>query len=96
MLNAMAVGKLLWGVAAGDGSGWSMAVPAAAGLLAGNLVIGCAARRRQTRGELEPASSKREEAVHHSGRPGAGPVVGDAVRAAGMGRAARLDGRGRP
>src|SRR3712207_9386373 len=33
ILNVMAVGKLLWGAVAGDGTGWAMAAPGLAGMV---------------------------------------------------------------
>ena len=39
VLNVMAVGKLTWGVLAGDGSGWAMALPALVGLAIGDVVL---------------------------------------------------------
>src|SRR5919107_3100587 len=39
ILNLMAGGKLLWGVVAGDGTGWAMTAPALAGLLIGDAVL---------------------------------------------------------
>jgi hypothetical protein len=51
LLNVMALGKLLWGVVAGQGSGWAMTVPALAGLAVGDavlLVTLVLARRRRT------------------------------------------------
>ena len=54
-LNAMAVGKVLWGVRSGEGTGWAMAVPAGAGLLVGDVVLVLAVRSR--RGRLAPRSA---------------------------------------
>jgi hypothetical protein len=52
VLNVMAVGKLVWGVAAGSGSGWAMTAPALLGLIVGDVVLIAAMvvmrRRRQT------------------------------------------------
>lgn len=39
LLNLMAGGKLLWGVLAGNGTGWAMTVPALAGLAVGDLLL---------------------------------------------------------
>jgi hypothetical protein len=47
LLNLMAAGKLLWGVLAGDGTGWAMIAPALAGLAVGDAVLVVALRRRQ-------------------------------------------------
>ena len=49
ILNVMAVGKLLWGVVAGDGTGWAMTVPALTGLAIGNAVLIYVVRRQRTR-----------------------------------------------
>ena len=49
LLNAMAVGKLLWGVVFGDGTGWAMAAPMLAGLVVGNAVLIGAGRWLRTR-----------------------------------------------
>jgi hypothetical protein len=45
LLNAMAAGKVLWGVLAGDGTGWAMTAPALAGLAVGDVVLIAAFRR---------------------------------------------------
>lgn len=39
VLNAMAIGKLGWGVLAGSGTGWAMVGPALAGLVVGDIVL---------------------------------------------------------
>ncbi len=39
VLNAMAIGKLVWGIVAGEGSGWAMVVPALVGLAISDVVI---------------------------------------------------------
>lgn len=39
VLNAMAIGKLTWGVTAGGGTGWAMTAPALAGLALGDAVV---------------------------------------------------------
>ena len=39
LLNAMAGGKLLWGVVVGDGTGWAMTVPGLVGLLIGDVAV---------------------------------------------------------
>ena len=49
ILNVMAVGKLSWGVVAGDGTGWAMAVPALTGLVIGNAVLIHVVRRQRRR-----------------------------------------------
>ena len=61
VLNLMAGGKLLWGVVAGNGTGWAMTVPALTGLLIGDAVLVAVlwrlrARRRQDAREPAPAS----------------------------------------
>jgi len=63
ILNLMAGGKLLWGVVAGDGTGWAMTAPALAGLLTGDLVLLSLLRRTRSR-PRQPA-----------GRPSAPPVL---------------------
>ena len=55
LLNAMAVGKVLWGVVSGRGTGRAMLVPAGAGLLVGDVVLVVAVRSR--RGRLAPRSA---------------------------------------
>ncbi len=45
VINAIAVGKVLWGVLSGEGTGWAMLFPALAGLLVCDAVILYAARR---------------------------------------------------
>ncbi len=54
LLNAMAVGKLAWGVVFGAGTGWAMTVPALVGLAACDLVVLLAARRLQHRDRPRP------------------------------------------
>jgi hypothetical protein len=49
ILNAMAGGKLLWGVVAGDGTGWAMTAPALTGLLLGDIVLVYVAWRLRAR-----------------------------------------------
>jgi hypothetical protein len=49
ILNLMAGGKLLWGVVAGDGTGWAMTAPAFAGLLLCDAALLWALRRLQAR-----------------------------------------------
>jgi hypothetical protein len=46
----MAVGKVLWGVVSGRGTGWAMLAPAGAGLAVGDvaLVVALRFRRRRT------------------------------------------------
>ncbi len=56
ILNLMAGGKLLWGVVAGDGTGWAMTAPALAGLLIGDAAFVWVLRRMRAR-------------RHHQGRP---------------------------
>ena len=60
ILNLMAGGKLLWGVVAGDGTGWAMTAPALAGLLIGDAVLLWALRRMRARRihpAIEPSAS---------------------------------------
>ncbi len=55
VLNVMALGKLCWGVVAGQGTGWAMTVPALLGLAIGNaILIGtiAASRRRDRRQQI--------------------------------------------
>ncbi|CAN5880138.1 hypothetical protein BH10ACT9_BH10ACT9_09150 [soil metagenome] len=55
VLNVMAVGKLTWGVVAGDGSGWAMTLPALVGLAIGDVVLVTAwlfLRRRRSAARL--------------------------------------------
>jgi hypothetical protein len=50
VFNVMAVGKVVWGVAAGSGTGWAMTVPALLGLIVGDAVliaVSTMARRRR-------------------------------------------------
>jgi hypothetical protein len=47
VLNAMAAGKVLWGVVSGRGTGWAMLAPAGAGLAVGDVVLVVAARSRR-------------------------------------------------
>lgn len=54
ILNAIAGGKLLWGVLAGDGSGWAMTVPALSGLLLGDVVLLLLVTRRSRRTRSTP------------------------------------------
>ena len=49
ILNLMAGGKLLWGVVAGDGTGWAMTAPALAGLLLCDAVLVWALQRVRAR-----------------------------------------------
>lgn len=49
VLNLMAGGKVLWGVVAGDGTGWAMTAPALAGLLIGDAVLVWVLRRTRSR-----------------------------------------------
>ena len=55
ILNLMAGGKLLWGVVAGDGTGWAMTAPALTGLLIGDVVLVWLMRRMRARRQ-RPAS----------------------------------------
>ena len=45
----MAIGKVLWGVVSGEGTGWAMLIPAMEGLLVCDAVVLYAARRIRTR-----------------------------------------------
>ncbi len=49
ILNVMTIGKLLWAVVVGDGTGWAMTVPALTGLLIGNAVLIYVVRRQRAR-----------------------------------------------
>jgi hypothetical protein len=51
ILNVMAVGKLLWGVVAGDGTGWAMTAPGMAGMVIGDVVFLWVLRRMRMRRE---------------------------------------------
>ncbi|WP_137148736.1 hypothetical protein [Mycolicibacterium sp. CR10] len=53
VLNAMAFGKLAWGVLAGAGTGWAMAAPALIGLLVGDVVLVVALLWSRRRRRLE-------------------------------------------
>ena len=55
LLNAMAGGKLLWGVVVGDGTGWAMTVPGLVGLLICDVAVLWGLRRLQARRD-PPAS----------------------------------------
>jgi hypothetical protein len=57
MLNLMAGGKLLWGVIAGEGTGWAMTAPALTGLLIGNAVLIWALRRLRARRDRDVSES---------------------------------------
>ena len=58
ILNVMAVGKLLWGVVAGNGTGWAMTAPGPAGMVIGDLVLLWVLRRtRARRPQPEPEPS---------------------------------------
>ena len=63
ILNVMAVGKLLWGVLAGDGTGWAMTAPALTGLLIGNAVLLFVVRRQRTR--RRPDTGRPAEPAQH-------------------------------
>ncbi len=59
ILNLMAVGKLLWGVVAGNGTGWAMTAPGVAGMLIGDVVFLWVLRRmraRREQPETEPSA----------------------------------------
>jgi hypothetical protein len=56
VLNVMAVGKLAWGVLAGDGTGWAMTAPALIGLAVGDVVL-VAVWLRVRRRSRQPRSS---------------------------------------
>ena len=59
VLNVMALGKLGWGVWAGDGSGWAMTLPALIGLVVGDVVLVAAwimLRRRATQANRDASS----------------------------------------
>ncbi len=59
ILNLMAGGKLLWGVIAGDGTGWAMTAPGLVGLAIGDAVFIGVLRRlraRRQRAVSEPAA----------------------------------------
>ncbi len=59
ILNLMAGGKLLWGVVAGEGTGWAMTAPALVGLMIGDAVLLWVLRRVRARrqpGASRPAS----------------------------------------
>jgi hypothetical protein len=58
----MAVGKLLWGVVAGDGTGWAMTAPGLAGMVIGDVVFLWVLRRMRRRRE-QPASVTSEPPV---------------------------------
>jgi hypothetical protein len=62
ILNVMAVGKLLWGVVAGDGTGWAMTAPGLAGMVIGDVVFLRVLRRTRRRRE-QPASVTSEPPV---------------------------------
>ena len=49
LLNAMAGGKLLWGVVVGDGTGWAMTVPGLVGLLVCDAAVLWGVRRYRVR-----------------------------------------------
>ncbi len=69
ILNLMAGGKLLWGVVAGDGTGWAMTAPALAGLVIGNVVFLWALRRLRSRRRHDRSARDERPLVssaHHS------------------------------
>ena len=49
ILNVMAGSKLLWGVLAGEGTGWVMTAPALTGLVIGDAVLVWGLRRLRAR-----------------------------------------------
>lgn len=53
-INAIAVGKVTWGVIDGGGTGWSMLPPALVGLVICDVVVLYAARRMRERSQDEP------------------------------------------
>jgi hypothetical protein len=57
ILNLMAGGKLLWGVVAGEGTGWAMTAPALAGLLVGDVVFLRVLQRLRARRHLQQPPS---------------------------------------
>jgi hypothetical protein len=57
VLNAMAIGKLLWGVVAGSGTGWAMTVPALAGLAVGDVVLIGVVLVMRRRGRARPTEA---------------------------------------
>ncbi|HEX8347439.1 MAG TPA: hypothetical protein VF657_22290 [Actinoplanes sp.] len=65
ILNVMAVGKLLWGVLAGDGTGWAMTAPALTGLLIGNAVLLFVVRRQRTRRRPDTGTACPAEPAQH-------------------------------
>jgi hypothetical protein len=69
ILNAMALGKLLWGVVSGDGTGWAMTAPLLAGLVIGNVVFLWALRRLRSRRRHDRSARDERPLVssaHHS------------------------------
>ncbi|MBO0679132.1 hypothetical protein JRC04_16835 [Mycolicibacterium sp. S2-37] len=56
LLNVIAVGKLVWGVTAGSGTGWAMTVPALSGLLLGDIALLAVAQHRRKRMPAERAN----------------------------------------
>jgi hypothetical protein len=51
ILNMMAIGKLAWGIVAGDGTGWAMTAPGLAGMVIGDVVFLWVLRRMRARRE---------------------------------------------
>ena len=79
LLNAMAVGKVLWGVVPGRGTGRAMLAPAGAGLLVGDVVLFVVARSRRRRPATGSAVASAAERAGQQGSrapwPGAGCSV---------------------
>jgi len=65
IINAATIGKVMWGVVSGDGTGWAMLLPALAGLLVCNAAVLYTARRirdcSSRRGRSREADGLREE-----------------------------------
>ncbi len=69
ILNLMAVGKLLWGVVAGEGTGWAMTAPGLAGMVIGDVVLLWVLWRKRA---LRRMRARRQEAARE---PSAPPVL---------------------
>ncbi|MGK5172914.1 hypothetical protein [Geodermatophilus sp. CPCC 205761] len=70
ILNLMVGGKLLWGVVAGDGTGWAMTAPALAGLLLCDAVLVRVLQRLRAHREdqvREPAEASPSSSADSSG-----------------------------
>ena len=52
LINVMAVGKLVWGVAAGSGTGWAMTAPLLTGLALCDIVMLALLHRRSRRHDV--------------------------------------------